>query len=284
MKNLFFLLALSMLFTMCTNQKQQMEKAQMRTDSLQRLVLQKDSAIYGIMGTFSEIENNLATIKEKEKMISLTVKDVENPQSREEKINDDINSIYDLMLKNKEKVAKLESLLKKAKIKNSALEKTIESLEAQLAEKNTEIINLRQQLLNMNLKIDELTYSMDTLKFENEVKKEIIKAQDESLNTAYYLFGTEKELKEKKILDSKGGFIGIGGGKTLNKDFDKALFTPIDIRNKTSFDLKSKKIRIITTHPTSSYQLYGEKPVDSLVVKNPADFWSVSKYFVVVLY
>jgi len=284
MKNIFLLLSISLLFAMCTGNKQQMDKTQLRADSLQRLVLQKDSAIYGIMGTFATIENNLETIKEKEKIITLSVKDVENPQSREEKINEDINSIYELMLKNKEQVAKLESLLKKAKIKNSALEKTIEGLEAKLAEKNAEIIQLREQLLDMNLKIDELTYTMDTLKFDIEVKKEIIKAQDESLNTAYYLIGTEKELKEKKILDSKGGFIGIGSGKTLNKDFDKSLFTIIDIRNNTSFELKAKKIKIITTHPSASYQIYGEKPVDSLVVKNPVDFWSVSKYFVVVVY
>ncbi|MFA6402283.1 MAG: hypothetical protein WCX31_11770 [Salinivirgaceae bacterium] len=284
MKNLILLFALTMLFTQCAKQKKQLNDTQMRSDSLQRLVLQKDSAIYGIMGTFSEIENNLATIKEKEKIISLAVKDVENPQTREEKINADINSIYDLMLKNKEKVAKLERLLKNAHVKNSALQKTIESLEAQLAEKNIAIINLRQQLLNMNLKIDELTYSMDTLKFDIEVKKELIKVQDENLNTAYYLFGTEKELKEMKILDTKGGFIGMGTGKTLNKYFDKGLFNTIDIRNQTSFELKAKKIKIITTHPSNSYQLFGEKPVDSLVVKNPQEFWSVSKYFVVIIY
>ena len=93
----------------------------------------------------------------------------------------------------------------------------------------------------------------------------------------------EKELKEKKILDKKGGIAGIGSGKNLNKDFDKKLFNTIDIRNKTSFEINSKKMKIITTHPTNSYQVYGEKPVDSLVVKDPMEFWSVSKYLVIVL-
>ena len=31
----------------------------------------------------------------------------------------------------------------------------------------------------------------------------------------------EKELKEMGVLDKKGLFIGIGGGKTLNEDFNK---------------------------------------------------------------
>ncbi|MCK9206551.1 MAG: hypothetical protein M0P66_05505 [Salinivirgaceae bacterium] len=282
MKNLGIIVAASFLFAMCTG-NQKVEEAQMRTDSLQRVVMQKDSAIYAVMGTFLEIENNLDDIKAKENLITMTVKDVEDQRSREEKINDDINAIYDLMQKNKEKVSKLEKQLKNAHIKNKELGKTIQALQDKLAEKNAEIVQLRQQLLDMNLKIDELTYTLDTLKFDSQVKTEIIKAQDESLNTAYFLIGTEKELKEKQILDKKGGFIGIGGGKNLNKDFDKELFNAIDIRNKTSFEIKSKKMRIITTHPTASYQIYGEKPVDSLVVKEPLEFWSVSKYLVIVI-
>ncbi|HAM97344.1 MAG TPA: hypothetical protein DCQ26_01930 [Marinilabiliales bacterium] len=282
MKNLGIIVAASFLFAMCTG-NQKVEEAQMRTDSLQRVVMQKDSAIYAVMGTFLEIENNLDDIKAKENLITMTVKDVEDQRSREEKINDDINAIYDLMQKNKEKVNKLEKQLKNAHIKNKELGKTIQALQDKLAEKNAEIVQLRQQLLDMNLKIDELTYTLDTLKFDNQVKTEIIKAQDESLNTAYFLIGTEKELKEKHILDKKGGFIGIGGGKNLNKDFDKELFNAIDIRNKTSFEIKSKKMRIITTHPTASYQIYGEKPIDSLVVKEPLEFWSVSKYLVIVV-
>lgn len=282
MKNLGIVSIVSLLFAMCTG-NQKVEEAKMYSDSLQRVVLQKDSAIYAVMGTFLEIEKNLDNIKAKENLITLTVKDVEDQRSREEKINDDINAIYDLMQKNKDKVAKLEKQLKNAHIKNKELEKTIQALQDKLAEKNAEIIQLRQQLLEMNLKIDELTYSLDTLKFDNQVKTEIIKAQDESLNTAYYIIATEKELKEKQVLDKKGGVIGIGGGKNLNKDFDKKLFNTIDIRNKTTFEINSKKMRIITTHPTSSYQVYGEKPVDSLVVKDPMEFWSVSKYLVIVL-
>jgi len=281
MKNFFLFIVAITVLASCTNKSAEIA-LQAKNDSLTRVIIEKDSAIYTVLGTFNEIENNLATIKEKENIITATVNDVEDNRTREEKINEDINLIYELMKDNQNKVAKLQEQLKRANIKNNDLQNTIKNLQEKIAEKNAEIIELRKNLLDMNLKIDELTYTLDTLSFDNKVKQAIIEAQDESLNTAYYLFGTEKELKEMQILDKKGSF--IGKAKTINKDFNKDYFTEIDIRTKTSFEFNNaKKIRVITTHPTNSYQIYGEKPVDSLVIKNYEDFWSVSKYLLIVI-
>lgn len=283
MKNLLAFTFIALLFVQCNQYTEDAQKAQMRNDSLQRLLVEKDSAIFAVLNTFSAIENNLETIKSKENIISLTVKNVEDTQSREEQINEEINAIYALMLANKEKLSKMQNQLKQAHIKNNDLQKTIASLQEKLAEKNTEIITMRGDLLRMNLKIDALNYTLDTLKFESEVKTALIESQDESLNTAYYLFGTERELKDMQILDAKGKFIGIGFGTNLNADFDKELFTPVDIREQTKFAFTAKKINIISKHPSASYQVYGEKPVDSLLISDPDAFWSVSKYLVIVL-
>lgn len=279
MKKLFFLLPV--LFVMCQTPNSNNENTQIENDSLQRLVTQKDSAIYAFLGTFNEIENNLQTIKEKEHIIANIANNSESMKSREQKINDDINMIYDLMLDNKDKVNKLQKQLRRAHIRSNELQTTIRNLQGKLQEKDAEIIQLRKDLLNMNLKIDELSYQIDTLVFDNEVKTAIIEAQDESLNTAYYLIGTEKELKQQMVIDKKGSFIG---GKKLNRDFNKSLFNKIDIREKNTLNLAAKKIKIITTHPSTAYTIYGEKPVDSLIIVNPENFWSVSKYLVVVVY
>lgn len=282
MKNLLFIL-IALSFTMCNMVPQNESELQIKNDSLERLMIKKDSAIYSVIGTFNDIENNLETIKSKEKIITLTLNNVENQKSREEIINDDINLIYELMLENKEKVEKLERQLKQAYIKNNDLQKTIQSLQAKLAEKNAEILQLRQHLMDQNLKIDELNFTLDTLAFDNQVKSAIIDAQDESLNTAYYLFGSEKELKELGILDKKGLFIGIGSGKNLNEDFNKDLFNTIDIREETEFAINAKKIKIITKHPSNSYIVNGEKPVEGITVTDHDEFWSISKYLVIVI-
>jgi len=284
MKKIIFAFVGICFFTMCTTNQSADSELQYKNDSLERLINKKDSAIYSVIGTFTEIENNLVTIKEKEKIISSTAANVEDQRTREEKINEDINLIYELMQENKEKVLQLQEQLKSAHIKSNDLQRTINNLQMKLAEKNAEILELRRNLLDMNFKIDELTYTLDTLTFDNTVKAIIIKAQEESLNTGYFLFASEKELKDMEILDKKGGFIGIGSGKNLNANFDKKYFNEIDTRVYTSFEFdEAKKITIVTTHPTNSYTVYGEKPVDSLVINNAEEFWSVSKYLLVII-
>jgi len=281
MKNIVILVFIAFMFSMCTSNQKAKEELLTKNDSLQRLVINKDSALYAVINTFNEIEDNLQSIKEKENIISSTAQDAEDNRSREQKINDDINMIYNLMKENKNKVRYLQRQLKNAKIKNKDLENTIKNLQVRLAEKNEEILNLRRSLLDMNLKIDELTYSMDSLNFDIQVKSEIIKAQEEDLNTGYYLFGTTKELKDLQIINNKGSFLGT---KKLNQDFDKDHFTKIDIRNQKTFVFNdTKKIKIITSHPSGSYTIYGEKPVDSLVINNIDDFWSISKYLVIMI-
>lgn len=284
MKNVILIVFAVFLFSMCNSNKSADVELQVKNDSLERLVLEKDSTIYSVLGTFYEIENNLETIKSKEQIINATVTDVEDTRTREQKINEDINLIYQLMQENQDKVAKLQKQLQRANIKNNDLQNIITALQAKLEEKNAEILELRKNLLDMNLKIDELTYTLDTLTFDNEVKTAIIKAQDESLHLGYYLFGTEKELMEMKVLNKKGGFIGMGAVKNLDEGFNKDYFQEIDIRSEKVFKFDQfKKINIVTTHPAGSYTVYGEKPVDSLVINNVQEFWSVSKYLLIVI-
>ena len=282
MRNTLSVIAIALLLSMCTNINSDDTELQVKNDSLERIINTKDSAIFTVIETFNEIEKNLNSIKAKENIISLTIRDVENPQTREQRINEDINLIYELMLENKERVAHLQEQLKRAQINNLDLQNTINNLQLKLAEKNAEILQLRQNLLDMNITIDELTYTLDTLIFDNQIKSSIIEAQDESLNTAYYLLGSGKELKNMEVLDKKGVFIGIG--KNINENFNKEHFTKIDIREKTSFTFNnSKKIDILTTHPSTSYTIYGNRPVDSLTIDNTDEFWSISKYLIISL-
>jgi len=65
-------------------------------------------------------------------------------------------------------------------------------------------------------------------------------------------------------------------------DFDNKAFTQVDLRNISSIATDSKNIKIITSHPQSSYIL--ETGVDKKItikITNPSKFWSVSKYLVV---
>ena len=289
MKKIAFIAAFGMLvLTQCTQGPSRQELIT-SNDSLQRVVVQKDSAIYSIMGTFTSIENNLQAIKERENIIALNANGNESKQTREEKINEDIQLIYKMMLQNREEVAKLQAQLKKANVKNSEMQQMIASLQDKIQEKDAEILKLTEELQNSNLKIEGLNalvnsmqYQLDSLRSDSELKLATIEGQDEALNTAYYIIGSEKELKELGVLDKRGKF-AVGSKKT-KAEFNQSAFTKIDIRETKNFDLNgAKKATVVTAHPLESYTIYGQKPVDSLVVNNYYTFWNSSKYLVIVV-
>ncbi len=106
----------------------------------------------------------------------------------------------------------------------------------------------------------------------------MIEEKTAELNTAYFIIGTIKELKEKNII-KREGFLGTA--KDVNSDIDKSLMTKVDITKVTSIPIMKKKATVISTHPASSYKIEGEKSADNLVILNQAEFWSLSKVLVI---
>ncbi|HXB42092.1 MAG TPA: hypothetical protein VNZ49_16235 [Bacteroidia bacterium] len=236
---------------------------------------EKEVALQEFVNSFNEIQANLDAIKEKEKIVNASASggDV---KSKEEQIKQDIQSIYELMAKNKSRVSSLNKKLKTANTKIDGLEKMIATLEAQLNEKDVQIGELRNKIEQLNIELSNLTVNYESLEQENQVKTE-------KLNLAYYVLGTAKELKEKGITTKEGGFVGIGKTTEIKKDFNRDYFTKIDVSQTTVIPIGAKKIKILSTHPSSSYKLVGQKPVEKLEITNAEDFWSVSKYLVIVI-
>jgi chromosome segregation ATPase len=114
----------------------------------------------------------------------------------------------------------------------------------------------------------------EKVKKENQEKEQVLQNQDVQINTAYYVFGTKKELKEHNILAE---------GEILSKaNFDKGYFTKIDIRNTTTIKLYSKSANLLSKHPAGSYTMLKD-PAGELTLKinSPAEFWSLTKYLVI---
>jgi peptidoglycan hydrolase CwlO-like protein len=291
MKQILFSIIIASVLISCGNSSE-VERLTAERDSLLQIAGNKDETINEFMQSFNEIEANLETIKQKENIISLkTHGDIELDQTAKDKINDDILSIYDLMKQNNDKLNSLRTKLRKANIKASEFEKMIERMQSQLNAKDDEINTLKDDLArlnidieNLNLEIANLNSNVDTLLNANEVKDELIEVQNQKLNTAYYVYGTKKELKKNNIITSEGGFIGIGRMEKLMENFNKDYFQTIDIRTTTSIPLLTKKAELVTSHPANSYFFAGGNKIDSLVIKDPDKFWSVSKYLVIMVY
>jgi chromosome segregation ATPase len=286
MKQVIILSLAILFFGACnTKVKKENESLKAEIDSLSDLSSMKDSAITYFIESMNDIERNLEIIKEKESIITLNASgyDIENNSSQQDKINEDIQLIYNLLGENQQTVDNLNEKFKKANLKIKAFEETIAKLTKEIEKRNREINTLKDELIAMNIQIETLTVQAENLVAESEEKDEIIEQQTDELNSAYYVFGSEKELKENQIITKEGGFIGLGKIEKLKDNFNKDYFTKIDIREKTTIGLYCKKAKVITTHPSDSYKLTGEEAIDAIEIIDPDEFWKASKYLVVVV-
>lgn len=281
MKNLSFLLfALAFtLFVSCGNneKKPQTEKFE-QNDSLQKIISQKDNDINDMMETFNQIQEGLREINEAENRVNI-VKDGEGANKRRQ-IVENIQFIQNTMKQNRALIEKLRQQMRESSIKGDNMRKTIDELVKQLEEKDQQLRQLRAELDSKDIHIAELDKTVSTLndnvstlKTESSQKTETINAQDKQLNTAWFVFGTKKELKAQHIID---------GSRVLESNFNKNYFTKIDIRVEKEIKLYSKSAKILTMHPSSSYTLHQDaNKMYVLRINNPQIFWSTSKYLVI---
>jgi chromosome segregation ATPase len=282
MKKLLYFIPVFLLFVACNNKE--VEKLKLENQQLLTLTNSKDSIINDFFGSFDQIEGNLSQIKAKEGVITQSAgKNNELSQDARQKINDDIQSINDLMEKNKQAIASLKKKLKSSNLQIKKLEEMLARYEEQLKNKDVEIDQLKKQLLNLNFTVETLNASVDTLKHTNRVKDETISKNIDEMNTAWYAIGTNKELTENKVISKSGGFIGIGRSQKVEQDFNADYFKKIDITKLTSININAKKAKLLSSHPSTSYKFEGtDKKVDKLLITNPKEFWKVSKYLVIV--
>ena len=251
-----------------------------QNDSLQKIIAQKDNEINDIMETFNQIEAGFKEINEAENRVSL-MKDGEGANRRQQLV-ENVQFISATMKENRTLIEKLRRQLRESSVKSDNLKKTIENLVAELEEKDNQLQQLRAELAAKNIHIAELDQTISgmndnvtNLQTESSQKSATIQAQDKQLNTAWFVFGTKKELKEQRIID---------GDRVLESNFNKSYFTKIDIRVEKEIKLYSKYAKILTMHPSDSYTL--EKDANKqyvLRITNPQIFWSTSKYLVILV-
>ncbi len=286
MKKYLLLLLIPVFFSCGRQAKKQAEELQTRNDSLMTQALQKDEAITDFISSINDIQSTLDTIKMKENIISLsTDRGGELKVSAREQIKSDIQMIYSLMQKNRETLNALQRKIKNSNLQVGELQKLVDRVNKEITLKNAAIEELREKLARMNinieaanLKIDDLSQTVKVQSDKISNQTQTIDQQTTALNTAWYIIGTAKDLKEKEVV--KGSILK---GKVLLDDFNKSGFTRIDIRKTTEIPILSKKAEVLSTHPTSSYKLTGDKKlVQALEITDPKTFWSVTKYLVIV--
>ena len=281
MKKLFFASLCLAALVGCQDNKSKVDSAvSAERDSLNKVIAQKDNEINDIMSTFNQIEEGLREIGQAEGRISVA-RDGEGA-SRTQRIAENMQFIQQTMQQNRELIDKLRTQLRESSINGEQLKKTIESLALQLEEKDKQLQQLRAELdakdihiMDLDEKIANLNTNVSNLSSESAKKSETISAQDKQLHTAWFVFGTKKELKDQQILKN---------GKVLQGNFNKEYFTKVDIRVDKEIKLYSRSAKMLTSQPSSSYTLQRDANKQYVLrITDPQLFWSTSKYLVVLV-
>ena len=238
-------------------------------------------------GTLNDIESDFQSIRDAENYLTIQQQTGgELNQSRRDQIKQNMQLISETLKKNKEQISQLEEKLKKSGIQSSALRKTIDRLSSELDQKATMIVALQEDLAKKNVRIQELDEMVSSLNEDVEslattaaAQSEKLNAQDKALHTAYYCFGTSKELKEQKILSGGGLF---SKSKVLQSGFNKDYFISIDIREVKEIPLFASKAKLKSNHPEGSYEFVEDEDGNlTLKINDEKAFWSLGKYLVI---
>jgi len=286
MKPLFFTLAiLFFMLTSCGKQSSEYQRLKEQNDSLINAKHKLQEEVDGYFSAMDQIEQNIEKIKSTENTISIQPVGEELDNDTRSKINENLTYLNEMLQSNKAELARLKSKLKKSAFKSAEIERTLVRLTKALEEENSKVILMQAELskkdsliVQLSSTVDELGKNVENLSTENKTKEVKIKEQDDAIHTAWYVFGTRSELKEQKIITSDGLF---SQQQVLQRDFNKNYFVRIDARNTKSIPLYSSRAKILTNHPKSSYTLEKENGNFVLIIVDPNEFWSVSKYLVI---
>lgn len=290
MKKLIYALAIPVLLLTggCNQKNIEINMLKAKNDSLTAITSVKDSVVRDFVNAFNDIQSNLDSIKMKEKIISKNFNGNSEIKSRtKDQINSDINLIYKLQQENKALVYSLRTKLKRSDFHSTELEQMADNLTKQIEEKDIQITQLRDELTKAHVQITvlstqvgDLSTNVEDLTSQNLQKQQQITEKTAELNTAYYVMGTTKDLKDKKIITKEGGFVGLGRMKELAPEMNKSYFTRVDVTNFSALSIMKDKVAILSSHPKTSYRLSGKNSSDSLIITDQKQFWSLSKVLV----
>lgn len=263
----------------CTHLKREKELTA-QNDSLAVVLNEKNVALEQAMQTIADIQEGFRAINEAEGRVAIQSQGSESITDAE-RLKEDILFIQQKMSDNRKQIEELQKKLKAGGAETASLRKVLANLQKELDAKVESIAALQGELAKKNIRIKELdsavvmlTGDVNALQEITDVQQEVIEQQVTMLNTAWYVYGTAKELKEQNILRD---------GKVLSStEFNKNYFTEIDVREDTVFPLYAKRAKLLTSHPDSSYEFTkDEEKLLTFRIINADAFWSVSRYMVI---
>jgi hypothetical protein len=257
---------------------------------------QKDTLLTEVLETtqfVSDLNSELA--KAKSIMLGADGGDrgVPGTQQDREQRKATLARIQQVIVRLNESEAKLtatETRAKNAKIRNARLLAQIATYRQTIADLTTAAEQQRSEIADQKTQIASLTSRLDTLDKETVYLRGSVRSLTSYKNTVYYAVGTKDELIENGVVTKEGTkFLIFGGTKLMPaRNLNRAAFTAIDKTKTLSIPLPrtDKKYRIVSRqspdHLTGGVTEKGEVTGGVVEILSPDEFWSPSKYLILV--
>lgn len=249
-------------------------------DSIKEASIRQQQELDNLNAFVSAVSNGLDSIAMQEGLIR--IQNPESPGMTREQMKKSLAELSDMLARQRIRIAQLEDSLKVKGTGAEGLHKIVEYLNEQLEAKEKVINQLRTEVNNKNTniarlesRITTLNENVERLDKKSQIQQQALVTQSDMMNECYMKIGTKKQLKQAGIMDRKKL---NAGGLTPDK------FVRVDIRQLRELPLKSKKPKILTTMPQSSYSIVRNSDGTSLLtIDDPTLFWSSSNYLVILL-
>lgn len=291
MKKNFFIIALgALMLTACSGNQKKLQEDSATIANLTSEYNQATSYNDSLLLLMGDIYTGLDSINMQEGL--LYNMGTGDSADRRAEIRQNLANIKARLAANKDLLDSMERKLAESGNNNAVLQRTITQLKQRIADQDQKIARLESDLATAKGQIQELNtqvaQTQEQVKTETAAKEEA-QAQAEAAeaaataaaneaNRVYYALGSNKELKNKGLLEKKF----LGATKVLKGDFDAAYFVSADKRTLTSIPTNAKKVKIWTNMPAGSYEIVGEKDGPKTIkITDPTKFWSLSNHLII---
>ena len=267
---------------------------------------QKDSLLTEVLETtqfVTDINGELA--KAKSLAVTTTSTDPGVPGARKDREDRKaalarVNAVIAKLNESEAKLAETATRAKQSRQRNARLlaqietyKKTIDDLrttaETQKADFEAQIAAANTQIATLAGRVDTLTTEKGQLESDKAALSDTVVNLTTYKNTVYYAVGTKDELMKKGVITKEGSKFLVFGGTRLEpaRNLNPEAFTAIDKTQNTSIPLPrtDKKYKIISRQ-SPTYLAAGVakdgKVTGTVEIAQPEEFWSASKYLILV--
>lgn len=283
-RNLIFATLGLLMMAACGSHSQKENEDSMRIADLQAQYAEASTFNDSLLLLMGDIYAGLDSINAQEGL--LMTPGIGDNVDRRAEVRNNLTAIRERLEQNRRLLAELEKKANQNGANNAVLQRTIDQMkeriaaqDAQIEELTTRLADANQSIVTLSGQVQETQAALDEETNAREEAQAQAVAAENAANTVYYVLGTNKQLKEWKVLEKRF----LGTTKVMQGDeINYTCFKKADKRTLTAIPTGAKKVSIKSLNDEASYVIEGGKDEPKTIrITNPELFWQKTPYLVI---